>query len=118
METMSVTFDELSVMVFEQSSLKPRLQSITSRQISSGLDLTYAPSKITNQQPTERELDLLFEAMYDDYIRGQPSAALRTVPAAQAPQVLQTPTTSITIADTAPTPTNSSYQATNFLNTS
>ncbi|GJY16807.1 retrovirus-related pol polyprotein from transposon TNT 1-94 [Tanacetum coccineum] len=95
-------------MVFEQSSLKPRLQSITSGQISSGLDLTYAPSKITNQQPTERELDLLFEAMYDDYIGGQPSAAPRTVPVAQAPQVLQTPTTSITIADTAPTPINSS----------
>nr|GEY56090.1 retrovirus-related Pol polyprotein from transposon TNT 1-94 [Tanacetum cinerariifolium] len=52
----------------------------------SGLDLTYAPSTITTQQPTEGELDLLFEAMYDDYIGGQPSAALRTVPATQAHQ--------------------------------
>ncbi|GJU70605.1 retrovirus-related pol polyprotein from transposon TNT 1-94 [Tanacetum coccineum] len=34
------------------------------------------------------ELDLLFEAMHDDHIGGQPSAALRTVLAAQAPQVL------------------------------
>nr|GFA54333.1 retrovirus-related Pol polyprotein from transposon TNT 1-94 [Tanacetum cinerariifolium] len=42
--------------------------------ISSGLDLTYAPSTITTQQPSEDELDLLFEAMYDDYIGGQPSA--------------------------------------------
>ncbi|GJV05598.1 retrovirus-related pol polyprotein from transposon TNT 1-94 [Tanacetum coccineum] len=83
-----------------------------------GLDLIYAPSTITTQQPTERELDLLFEAMYDDYIGGQPSAAPRTVPAAQAPLVLQTPTTSTTIAGIAPTPTNSSSQATNFLNTS
>nr|GEW50487.1 hypothetical protein [Tanacetum cinerariifolium] len=33
------------------------------------------------------ELDLLFEAMYDDYIGGQPSTALRTVSAAQAHQV-------------------------------
>ncbi|GJW69622.1 hypothetical protein Tco_0126539 [Tanacetum coccineum] len=41
------------------------------------------------QKPTE--LDLLFEAMYDDYIGGQPSAAPRTTPAAPAPQVLQTP---------------------------
>ncbi|GJV25466.1 retrovirus-related pol polyprotein from transposon TNT 1-94 [Tanacetum coccineum] len=49
---------------------------------SSGLNLTYAPSTITTQQPTERELDLLFEAMYDDYIGGQPSAATRTAPAA------------------------------------
>nr|GFC01943.1 retrovirus-related Pol polyprotein from transposon TNT 1-94 [Tanacetum cinerariifolium] len=53
----------------------------------SGLNLTYAPSTITTQQPTEGELDLLFEAMYDDYI------------------------------DTAPTPTNSSSHATNILST-
>ncbi|GJT68220.1 putative ribonuclease H-like domain-containing protein [Tanacetum coccineum] len=118
METMNVTFDELSAMAFEQSSSKPGLQSMTSGQISSGLDLTYAPSTITTQQPTEGELDLLFEAMYDDHIGGQPSAAPRTVPAAQAPQVLQTPTATTTTADTAPTPTNSSSRATNFPNTS
>nr|GEZ46264.1 hypothetical protein [Tanacetum cinerariifolium] len=53
---------------------KPRLQSMTSGHISSGLDLTYALSTITTQQPSEGELDLLFEAMYDDYIGGQPSA--------------------------------------------
>ncbi|GJS64295.1 retrovirus-related pol polyprotein from transposon TNT 1-94 [Tanacetum coccineum] len=50
-----------------------------------GLDLTNAPSTITTQQPTEGELDLMFEAMYDDYIGGQPSTALRTTLAAQAP---------------------------------
>ncbi|GJZ83006.1 hypothetical protein Tco_0648179 [Tanacetum coccineum] len=61
---------------------------MTSGKISSGLDLTYAPSTITTQQPTEHELDLLFEAMCDDYI------------------------------DAAPTRTNSSSQATNFPNTS
>nr|GEV31528.1 retrovirus-related Pol polyprotein from transposon TNT 1-94 [Tanacetum cinerariifolium] len=70
METMNVTFDELSAMAFEQRSLKPELQGMTSRQISSGLDLTYAPSIITSQKPTERELEILFEAMYDDYIDG------------------------------------------------
>ncbi|GJZ34845.1 retrovirus-related pol polyprotein from transposon TNT 1-94, partial [Tanacetum coccineum] len=104
-ETMNVTFDELSAMDFEQSSSKPRLQGMTSGQISSGLDLTYTPSTITTQQPTKHELDLLFKAMYDDYIGGKLSAAPRTTLTAQAPQVLQTPTTSITIADTAPTPT-------------
>nr|GEW57497.1 hypothetical protein [Tanacetum cinerariifolium] len=87
---------------------------MTSGQISSGLDLTYAPSTIRTQQPSESELDLLFEAMYDDYIGGQPSATARTVPAAQEPQVRQTSTVSTSIADTAPTPTNSSYIATNF----
>nr|GEV01151.1 retrovirus-related Pol polyprotein from transposon TNT 1-94 [Tanacetum cinerariifolium] len=53
METMNVSFDELSAMAFEQRSSKPRLQSMTSGQISSGLDLTYAPSTIKSQQPTE-----------------------------------------------------------------
>nr|GEU59837.1 hypothetical protein [Tanacetum cinerariifolium] len=60
------------------------------------------------------ELDLLFEAMYDDYIGGQPSSTLRTVPAAQAHQVCQTPMTSTSIANTVLTPTNSSSQATSF----
>ncbi|GKC30605.1 hypothetical protein Tco_1037899, partial [Tanacetum coccineum] len=114
MKTMNVTFDELTTMAFEQISTKLGLQSMISRQISSGLDLTYAPSTITTQQPTECELELLFEAMYDDYIGGQPSAALRTVPAAQEPQVLQTSTATTTTTDTAPTPTNSSSQATNI----
>nr|GEZ91802.1 hypothetical protein [Tanacetum cinerariifolium] len=68
METMNVSFDELSAMAFEQHSSKPRLNSMTSGHISLGLDLTYAPSTITMQQPSEGELDLLFEAMHDDYI--------------------------------------------------
>ncbi|GJS90116.1 integrase, catalytic region, zinc finger, CCHC-type containing protein [Tanacetum coccineum] len=117
-KTMNVTFDEFSAMAFEQSSSKLGIQGMTSGQISSGLDLTYALSTITTQQPTEGELDLLLEAMYDDQIGGQPSAAPRTVSAAQAPQVLHTPTTTTTTADTASTPTNSSSQAINFPNTS
>nr|GFC27671.1 retrovirus-related Pol polyprotein from transposon TNT 1-94 [Tanacetum cinerariifolium] len=52
-ETMNVLFDELSVMAFEQRSSKPGLQCMTSGQISSGFDLTYAPSTITKKQPTE-----------------------------------------------------------------
>nr|GEY60941.1 retrovirus-related Pol polyprotein from transposon TNT 1-94 [Tanacetum cinerariifolium] len=118
METINVSFDELSAMAFEQRSSKPGLQSMTSGHISSGLDLTYAPSTITRQQPTEGELDLLFEAMSDDYIGGQPSATTRTIPPAQEPQVRQTSTTSTSIADTTPTPTNSSSNATNILITS
>nr|GEX00039.1 hypothetical protein [Tanacetum cinerariifolium] len=78
-ETINVSFDELSAMAFEQRNSKPGLQSMTSGQISSGLDLTYAPSTITTQQPNEGELNLLFEAMYDDYIGGQPSATARTI---------------------------------------
>nr|GFA77554.1 Gag-Pol polyprotein [Tanacetum cinerariifolium] len=62
---------------------KPGLQCMTSGQINSGLDLTYAPSIIMTQQPTEGELDLLFEAMYDDYFGGQPSATVVNVPTVQ-----------------------------------
>ncbi|GJX55319.1 retrovirus-related pol polyprotein from transposon TNT 1-94 [Tanacetum coccineum] len=87
METINVTFDELLAMAFEQSSLNPGLQIMSFGQFSLGLDLTYASSIITTQQPTERELDLLFKAMYDDYIGGQSLTAPRTVPAAQAPQL-------------------------------
>nr|GEV22031.1 hypothetical protein [Tanacetum cinerariifolium] len=114
METMNVSFDELLAMDFEQRSSKPGLQSMTSGQISSGLDLTYAPSTITSQKPTKGEFDLLFEAMYDDYIGDQPSATARTVTASQEPQVRQTSSASTSIADTAPTPTNSSSHATNI----
>nr|GEX04318.1 hypothetical protein [Tanacetum cinerariifolium] len=85
MKNVNVSFDELFAMAFEQRSSKLELQIMTSGQISSGLDLTYAPSTITTQQPSEGELDLLFEAVYDDYIGGEPSATARTVPPAQDP---------------------------------
>nr|GFC61121.1 retrovirus-related Pol polyprotein from transposon TNT 1-94 [Tanacetum cinerariifolium] len=76
------------------------------------LDLTYAPSTITKKQPTEGELDLLFEAMYDDYFGGQPSATVENVPPVQELQVRQTSTASTTIANNVPIPTNSSSHAT------
>ncbi|GKA69320.1 putative ribonuclease H-like domain-containing protein [Tanacetum coccineum] len=85
METMSITFDEFSVMAFEQNSSKPGLQSMTSVQISSRLDLTYAPSTISTQKLTK---------------------CSRPAPAAPVNQNLQTPTASITIQDSAPTPTH------------
>ncbi|GKE05988.1 retrovirus-related pol polyprotein from transposon TNT 1-94 [Tanacetum coccineum] len=78
----------------------------------------YAPSIITFQKLTERELDILVEAMYDDYIGGQPLTSSRTGPATSAPQVLQTPMASTTISNTALRPTNSSSQAANIPNTS
>ncbi|GJY62141.1 hypothetical protein Tco_0462798 [Tanacetum coccineum] len=56
--------------------------------------------------------------IYDYYLGGQPSAAPRTVPDAQAPPVLQNTMTSTAIADSALTPTNLSSQAPNNPNTS
>nr|GEY23071.1 hypothetical protein [Tanacetum cinerariifolium] len=67
-ETMNITFDELSAMAFEQNSSKPGLQSLTSGQISSGLELTYAPSTITPQRPSERDLDILFEPLHNEHL--------------------------------------------------
>nr|GFB68021.1 retrovirus-related Pol polyprotein from transposon TNT 1-94 [Tanacetum cinerariifolium] len=58
METMNVSFDELSTMAFEQHSSKLGLQCMTSGQIT----------------------------MYDDYFGGQPSANVENVPPAQEPQ--------------------------------
>nr|GEW91840.1 retrovirus-related Pol polyprotein from transposon TNT 1-94 [Tanacetum cinerariifolium] len=90
-----------------------------------GLDLTYASLTITTQQPTEGELDLLFEAMYDDYIGGQPSAAPRTVSSAQDVDRLKTqqqhaqqqgnqaPLQPETIADNVP---NAMFDANMFIN--
>ncbi|GJZ69870.1 putative ribonuclease H-like domain-containing protein [Tanacetum coccineum] len=74
----------------------------------SGLELTYAPSIITPQKPSERDLDILFESLHNEYFGGQPSKAPRTVPAAPVIQNLQAPTASMTIQDSALTPTNSS----------
>ncbi|GKA83580.1 hypothetical protein Tco_0805175, partial [Tanacetum coccineum] len=91
---------------------------MTYGRISSRLDLTYASSTIISQKPTEHELDLLFQAVYDDYISGQPLDAPRTAHAAPANQTLQTPNASTTIANFAPTPTISSKKASTIPNTS
>ncbi|GJT12640.1 retrovirus-related pol polyprotein from transposon TNT 1-94 [Tanacetum coccineum] len=109
---------------FKQRSSKPELQGTTSGQISSGLDLTYAPSIITSQKTTERELGLLFDAMYDEYIGGNMSDATRTVfvapaaLAAPANQNVQTLIASTTTTESAPTPTNSSIESPIIPNTS
>nr|GFC94381.1 hypothetical protein [Tanacetum cinerariifolium] len=82
METMNITFDELSAMAFEQNNSRPGLQSLTSGQISSELELTYAPSTITPQRPSEHDLDILFELLHNEYLGGRPSEAPRTILAA------------------------------------
>nr|GEV83300.1 retrovirus-related Pol polyprotein from transposon TNT 1-94 [Tanacetum cinerariifolium] len=91
MQTINVTYNKLSAMAFDQRISKLGLQSMTFRPIISGLDLTYASSTITSQKPTERELDLLFEAMYDDYISVQSSAAPKTYHVALTNQIKDHP---------------------------
>nr|GEU58882.1 hypothetical protein [Tanacetum cinerariifolium] len=94
-ETMNVMFDELSAMAFEQNSSRPGLQSMTSGQISSELELTYAPSTITPQRPSERDLDILFEPLHNEYLGGRPSEVPRTIPISPMIQNLQAPTASM-----------------------
>nr|GEU80869.1 hypothetical protein [Tanacetum cinerariifolium] len=108
MKTMNVTFDKLSAMAFKQNSLGLGLQSMTSGQISSGLELTYAPSTISPQRPSERDLDILFEPFHNEYLGGRPAEAPRAIPAAPIEQNLQAPTASMSVQDSAPAPTNSS----------
>nr|GEU42833.1 hypothetical protein [Tanacetum cinerariifolium] len=81
-ETMNVTFDEPSMMAFEQNSSRPSLQSMTSGQISSKLKLTYALLTITPQRPSEHNLDILFEPLHNEYLGGRPSEAPRAIPVA------------------------------------
>nr|GEY98580.1 hypothetical protein [Tanacetum cinerariifolium] len=83
METMNVTFDELSAMDFEQNSSKPGLQSLTSGQISFELELTYAPSTITPQRPSEQSSSSIYIYVNSRFC-------------------------TMSIQDSAPTPTNSS----------
>nr|GEY27869.1 hypothetical protein [Tanacetum cinerariifolium] len=107
METINVTFDELSAMAFEQNSSKPGLQSLTSGTISSKLELTYARSTISPPRPSERDLDILFEPLHIEYFGGRPLEAPRTTPVALVIQNLQAPSASMSIQDSALTPTNS-----------
>nr|GEZ02921.1 hypothetical protein [Tanacetum cinerariifolium] len=105
MKTMNFMFDELSAMAFEQNSSRPRLQSMTSRQISSKLKLTYASS-------SERDLDNLFEPLHNEYLGGRPTEALRAIPA--APQ--QRNLTSSPTASTADNVLNVRFEGDLFVN--
>nr|GEU30019.1 hypothetical protein [Tanacetum cinerariifolium] len=113
METMNVTFDELSAMAFEQNSSRPGLQSMTSGQISSELELTYAPSTITPQKPSERDLDILFEPLYNEYLGGRSAEAPRAIPAAPVQQRNLTPSPTTSAADNVP---NAMFEGDLFVN--
>nr|GEZ13562.1 retrovirus-related Pol polyprotein from transposon TNT 1-94 [Tanacetum cinerariifolium] len=76
METMNVSFNELSAMAFEQRSSKPGLQSMTSGQIILGLDLTYALSTITTQQPSEVIVDDYSRFTWVKFLRSKDETAM------------------------------------------
>nr|GEZ94973.1 hypothetical protein [Tanacetum cinerariifolium] len=76
--------------------------------VTSELELTYAPSTITPQRLSEHDLDILFKPLHNEYLSGRPSEAPRTIPAAPVIQNLQASTASMSIQDSASAPTNSS----------
>nr|GEU35229.1 copia protein [Tanacetum cinerariifolium] len=63
MEMMNVTFDELSTKAFEQNSLR-------------------------SSKPSERDLDILFEPLHNEYLGGRPSEAPRTIPVSPVSLIL------------------------------
>ncbi|GKC31860.1 retrovirus-related pol polyprotein from transposon TNT 1-94 [Tanacetum coccineum] len=66
LETIHVTFDELTIMASEQSSSGPELHSMTHATSSSGL----APNHIPQQPcipPPRDDWDRLFQPMFDEY---------------------------------------------------
>nr|GEW60328.1 integrase, catalytic region, zinc finger, CCHC-type, peptidase aspartic, catalytic [Tanacetum cinerariifolium] len=86
---------------------RPGLQSMTSGQISSELELTYALSTISPQRPSERDLDILFKPLHNEFLGGRPAEAPRAIPDAPVLQNLQAPTASMSFQYSAPVPTNS-----------
>nr|GEW36325.1 reverse transcriptase domain-containing protein [Tanacetum cinerariifolium] len=80
METMNVTFDELSAMAFEQNSW--------------------------SSKPSERDLDILFKPLNNEYLGGRSSEAPRAIPAAPVLQNLQGPTASLSFQDSASVQSN------------
>ncbi|GKF95034.1 hypothetical protein Tco_0284734 [Tanacetum coccineum] len=73
METIHVTFDELTAMASEQFGLGPGLQFMTPATSSSGL-----VSNLVSQQPCNPpkrdDWDRLFQPMFDEYFNPPPSA--------------------------------------------
>nr|GEY21139.1 hypothetical protein [Tanacetum cinerariifolium] len=67
-----------------------------------------APSIISPQRPSERDLDILFEPLHNEYPGGRPPETSRIIPVAPVLHNLQAPTASMSIQDSAPSPTNSS----------
>nr|GEY39194.1 retrotransposon-related protein [Tanacetum cinerariifolium] len=66
------------------------------------LELTYAPLIVTPQRLSERDLDILFDPLHNEYLGGRPSEAPRTIPIALVLQNLQAPTASMSFQDSAP----------------
>nr|GEX11603.1 hypothetical protein [Tanacetum cinerariifolium] len=85
-ETIHVTFNELTAMAFEQFGSGPDLQCITPTTSSSGL----VPNTVSQQHciPTNRDYwDYFFQTMFDEYFN-PPSIIVSPVPVVAAPRAV------------------------------
>ncbi|GJV49325.1 hypothetical protein Tco_1439537 [Tanacetum coccineum] len=103
METINVQFDKLTQMASKQFSSRLEPQSLTFGQISSGLVPNSAPSTSSNL-PSKKDLDILFQLMFDEYFKPSPSAISLTISAATLPQDTTGETSLIFIDHDAPSP--------------
>ncbi|GJZ80552.1 retrovirus-related pol polyprotein from transposon TNT 1-94 [Tanacetum coccineum] len=86
METIHVTFNELTTMAFEQFSSGPGLQCMTPATSSSGLVLNPIPQQPCNP-PYRYDWDRLFQPMFDEYFN-PPTIVVSLVPVAAAPRAV------------------------------
>ncbi|GJS72889.1 retrovirus-related pol polyprotein from transposon TNT 1-94 [Tanacetum coccineum] len=86
-ETIHVTFDELTTMASEQFDSGPRLQVLTSATSSSGLVPNIIPQQPYNP-PKRDDWDTLFQPLFDEYFN-PPTIAVSTVPVATTPRAVE-----------------------------
>ncbi|GJW91974.1 putative ribonuclease H-like domain-containing protein [Tanacetum coccineum] len=82
-ETIHVTFDELTAMASKQFSSGPRLHSMTPATPSSGL-VPNPPSSAPFLPPSRKEWDLVFKLMFDEFY-SPPASVASPVPIVEAP---------------------------------
>ncbi|GJV08579.1 hypothetical protein Tco_1346235 [Tanacetum coccineum] len=86
METIHVTFDELTTMAFEQFGSGPGLQVMTPTTSYSGLVPNIIPQQPCNP-PKRDDWDSLFQPLFDEYFN-PPTIAVSTVLVAAAPRAV------------------------------
>ncbi|GJZ65173.1 retrovirus-related pol polyprotein from transposon TNT 1-94 [Tanacetum coccineum] len=110
METIHVTFDELTTMDFEQFGLGPGLHLMTPAITSLGLVLNTIPQQPCNP-PNRDDWDHLFQPMFDEYFN-PPTIAVSPIPEVVAPRAVDIADSlvSMSIDQDAPSTSNPSTQ--------
>nr|GEU56441.1 integrase, catalytic region, zinc finger, CCHC-type, peptidase aspartic, catalytic [Tanacetum cinerariifolium] len=88
METIHVTFDELTTMASKQFGSGPRLQSLTSATTSPGLVPNPIPQQPCNP-PNRDDWDRFFQPIFDEYFN-PPTIDVSPIPVAAAPRAVDT----------------------------